>query len=113
MLPFSASLLGDHQDWPLVSFLITMGLGMVCGYKSALRLLLNGLQDLKQLSASQCQLASLYAFTVPEILLSSCGIAISHWETDVAERCLPTAINNVLTDQTITSCRLAPHNVQI
>ena len=83
--------------------------GMVYGYSCCV----DGLQDLKQLPASQCQLASLYAFTVPENFLSNCGVAISDWETDLSERCLPTATNNMLTDCTIASCRLAPHTVQI
>ena len=73
----------------------------------------HGLQDLQQLPASQCQLASLYAFTVPEALLSDCSVAICRWEIDVAERCLSVAASTVLTDYTIASSRLAPHHVQI
>lgn len=73
----------------------------------------DGLQDLKQLPATQGQLTSLCAFTVPETLLNNCSVSISCWGTDVAKRCLPTATNDILTDYTIASCRLALHNVQL
>lgn len=73
------------------------------------------MQDLKQLSSSQGQLASLYAFTIPEPLLSNrcCKAAISHWQTTMTEQCLQEFSKNVLTEHTIASRRLAPHTVQI
>lgn len=70
------------------------------------------MQDLKQLS-TQDQLASMFAFTIPETLFSYCSAAVSHWKIEVTERLSVRATNNVLTDHSIVSCRLAPHNVQI
>lgn len=70
------------------------------------------MQDLKQLSV-QDQLASMFAFTVPETVFSYCSAAVSHWKIEVTEQLFVRATNKVLTDHSIVSCRLAPHNVQI